>query len=132
MSRIFFSESDFFSKSIIPGHPLHPIKSAEAGVFLGEADTEELAAGAHKFLAPALGPKPVRHCAPTMQATVELVYRYKFSLWRTTGPSTVMRISSSSGRTTCTYVRAERRVKWPPKSEQGVSRTVARCDSDQE
>ncbi|KAK5989576.1 Cytochrome P450 monooxygenase alnD [Cladobotryum mycophilum] len=45
LANIVFSESDFFTKHIIPGHPLHPIKT--------------------------LGPKAVRHYAPTMQLTVE-------------------------------------------------------------
>ncbi|XXH06121.1 hypothetical protein Hte_012566 [Hypoxylon texense] len=70
LSNIVFSESDFFTKNIIEGHPLHPIKNQEAGVFLGDTDTEEWRT-AHKFLPPAFGPKAVRHYAPTMQATVE-------------------------------------------------------------
>ncbi|KAI8629062.1 cytochrome P450 [Xylariaceae sp. FL1651] len=70
LSNIVFSESDFFTKKIIEGHPLHPIKNKEAGVFLGDTDTEEWRT-AHKFLPPALGPKAVRHYAPTMQKTVE-------------------------------------------------------------
>ncbi|KAI0169679.1 cytochrome P450 [Hypoxylon sp. FL1284] len=70
LSNIVFSESDFFTKRIIDGHPLNPIKNREAGVFLGDTDTEEWRT-AHKFLPPAFGPKAVRHYAPTMQATVE-------------------------------------------------------------
>ncbi|KAI0482544.1 cytochrome P450 [Xylariaceae sp. FL0804] len=70
LSSIIFAESDFFTKKIIEGHPLYPIKNKEAGVFLGDTDTEEWRT-AHKFLPPALGPKAVRHYAPTMQATVE-------------------------------------------------------------
>lgn len=70
LSTIFFAESDFFTKQIIPGHPLFAIKSQEAGVFLGDTDSEEWRV-AHKFLPPALGPKAVRHYAPTMQQTVE-------------------------------------------------------------
>ncbi|KAI1323026.1 cytochrome P450 [Xylariaceae sp. FL0255] len=70
LSNIVFSESDFFTKKMIPGHPLHPIKDVNAGVFLGDTDTEEWRT-AHKFLPPALGPKAVRHYAPTMQRTVE-------------------------------------------------------------
>ncbi|KAI1759416.1 cytochrome P450 [Hypoxylon sp. FL1150] len=70
LSNIVFSESDFFTKNIIEGHPLHPIKNKEAGVFLGDTNTEEWRT-AHKFLPPAFGPKAVRHYAPTMQATVE-------------------------------------------------------------
>ncbi|KAH6634725.1 cytochrome P450 monooxygenase [Chaetomium sp. MPI-SDFR-AT-0129] len=70
LASIVFAESDFFSKSIIKGHPLHPIKNREAGVFLGDTDTEEWRM-AHKFLPPALGPKAVQHYAPTMQVTVD-------------------------------------------------------------
>ncbi|KAH7018329.1 cytochrome P450 [Microdochium trichocladiopsis] len=70
LANIFFSETDFFTKLIVPGHPLHPIKLQAAGVFLGDTDTDEWRA-AHKFLPPALGPKAVRHYAPTMQQTVE-------------------------------------------------------------
>jgi cytochrome P450 len=73
LSMIFLSEDHYFSKRIIPGHPLHPIKSQEAGVFLGDTDTEEWRL-AHKFLPPALGPKAVRHYAPTMQQTVEQAF----------------------------------------------------------
>ncbi|KAK5628325.1 hypothetical protein RRF57_004040 [Xylaria bambusicola] len=42
----------------------------EAGIFLGDTDTEEWRI-AHKFLPPALGPKAVRHYAPNIQKTVE-------------------------------------------------------------
>ncbi|KAJ5487989.1 hypothetical protein N7530_002289 [Penicillium desertorum] len=70
LSAIVFSESDFFTKKINEAHPLHPIKNQQAGVFLGDTDTPEWRA-AHKFLPPALGPKAVRHYAPTMQETVE-------------------------------------------------------------
>ncbi|KAJ5377930.1 Cytochrome monooxygenase alnD [Penicillium cataractarum] len=70
LSAIVFAESDFFSKKINEAHPLYPIKNQEAGVFLGDTDTPEWRA-AHKFLPPALGPKAVRHYAPTMQSTVE-------------------------------------------------------------
>ncbi|KAG0158709.1 hypothetical protein PDIDSM_6228 [Penicillium digitatum] len=70
LSAIAFAESDFFTKRINETHPLHPIKNQQAGVFLGDTDTPEWRA-AHKFLPPALGPKAVRHYAPTMQETVE-------------------------------------------------------------
>lgn len=69
-AAIVFAESDFFTKKIIPGHPLYPIKNENAGVFLSDTDTEEWRV-AHKFLPPAFGPKAVRHYAPTMQKTVE-------------------------------------------------------------
>jgi cytochrome P450 len=74
LAQIVFSESDFFSKTIGPGHPLHPIKNQAAGVFLGDTDTEEWRT-AHKFLPPAFGPRAVRHYAPTMQRTVEDAFR---------------------------------------------------------
>lgn len=74
LSQIFFSEDDYFSKKIVPGHPLFPIKSKEAGVFLGDTDTDEWRL-AHKFLPPALGPKAVKHYAPTMQRTIEASYK---------------------------------------------------------
>lgn len=73
ISQIFFAESDYFSKHIVPGHPLYPIKSQEAGVFLGDTDTDAWRQ-AHKFLPPALGPKAVKHYAPTMQKTVEQAF----------------------------------------------------------
>jgi hypothetical protein len=69
-AAIVFAESDFFTKLINKNHPLYPIKNKQAGVFLGDTDTEEWRV-AHKFLPPALGPKAVRHYAPTMQKTVE-------------------------------------------------------------
>ncbi|KAK3387849.1 cytochrome P450 [Podospora didyma] len=69
-----FTEGDFFSKRIIEGHPLFPIKNEQAGVFLGDTDTEEWRI-VHKFLPPAFGPKAVRHYAPTMQLTVEDAFK---------------------------------------------------------
>ncbi|UZP34862.1 hypothetical protein NXS19_002678 [Fusarium pseudograminearum] len=74
LATIVFGESDFFSKRIIEGHPLFPIKNKEAGVFVGDTDTEEWKE-VHKFLPPALGPKAVRHYAPTMQRTVEDAFK---------------------------------------------------------
>lgn len=74
LAGIFFSENDFFTKDIIPGHPLYPIKNQEAGVFLGDTDTEEWKV-AHKFLPPFFGPKAVRHYAPTMNQTVEDAFK---------------------------------------------------------
>ncbi|KAF4591844.1 monooxygenase [Ophiocordyceps camponoti-floridani] len=70
LCTIFSAESEFFTKDIIPGHPLFPIKDPHAGVFLGDTDTEEWRQ-AHKFMPPALGPKAVRHYAPAMQKCVE-------------------------------------------------------------
>ncbi|CAG7556353.1 unnamed protein product [Fusarium equiseti] len=74
LSNIFLAEDHHFTKEIVPGHPLHPIKNQEAGVFLADTDTEQWRL-AHKFLPPALGPKAVRHYAPTMQRTVESSFK---------------------------------------------------------
>ncbi|KAJ3574318.1 hypothetical protein NPX13_g4405 [Xylaria arbuscula] len=85
LANIAFSESDFFTKSIIEGHPLHPIRDRAAGIFLGDTDTEEWRL-AHKFLPPALGPslsdlhssrrpKAVRHYAPNVQKIVENAFK---------------------------------------------------------
>ncbi|GLI76050.1 hypothetical protein PoHVEF18_004318 [Penicillium ochrochloron] len=74
LSAIVFAESDFFTKKINEAHPLHALKTPAAGVFLGDTDTPEWKV-AHKFLPPALGPKAVRHYAPTMQKTVEDSFR---------------------------------------------------------
>jgi len=70
ISAIVLSESDFFTKKINESHPLAALKTPSAGIFLGDTDTSEWRV-AHKFLPPALGPKAVRHYAPTMQKTVE-------------------------------------------------------------
>lgn len=70
ITAVAFAESDFFTKKINESHPLFALKTPSAGVFLGDTDTEEWRL-AHKFLPPALGPKAVRHYAPTMQKTVE-------------------------------------------------------------
>ncbi|KAJ6118704.1 hypothetical protein N7471_013324 [Penicillium samsonianum] len=70
IAAIAFAESDFFTKEINKAHPLHALKTPSAGIFLGDTDTPEWRV-AHKFLPPALGPKAVRHYAPTMQKTVE-------------------------------------------------------------
>lgn len=74
LSAIVFTESDFFTKKINEAHPLYALKTPAAGVFLGDTDTPEWKI-AHKFLPPALGPKAVRHYAPTMQKTVEDSFR---------------------------------------------------------
>lgn len=70
LASICFTESEFFSKEIVPTHPLFPIKNQAAGVFL--ADTSDPAWKiVHKFLPPALGPKAVRHYAPQMNKCCE-------------------------------------------------------------
>ncbi|KAJ4249790.1 hypothetical protein NW762_012132 [Fusarium torreyae] len=73
VAAVAFAESQFFTKKITESHPLFGIKTPAAGVFLGDTDTPEWKA-THKFLPPALGPKAVRHYAPTMQKTVEKAY----------------------------------------------------------
>lgn len=70
LCNIFSTESEFFSKKIIPGHPLHPFNLEPAGIFFGSTDSENWRV-THKFLPPALGPKAVKHYAPKMQLTVE-------------------------------------------------------------
>lgn len=74
IAAIAFAESDFFTKKINEAHPLFGIKTPEAGVFLGDTDTPEWKI-THKFLPPALGPRAVRHYAPTMQKTIESAYK---------------------------------------------------------
>ncbi|KAE8417271.1 cytochrome P450 [Aspergillus pseudocaelatus] len=74
LSSIVFTESDFFTKKINEAHPLYALKQPAAGIFLGDTETPEWKV-AHKFLPPALGPKAVRHYAPTMQETVEDAFK---------------------------------------------------------
>ncbi|KAJ9143024.1 Cytochrome P450 [Pleurostoma richardsiae] len=70
LATIVMRESEYFTKEITEDHPLAGLKMQEAGVFLG--DTEGPAWRiVHKFLPPALGPKAVRHYAPTMQKSIE-------------------------------------------------------------
>ncbi|RSM16688.1 hypothetical protein CDV31_004460 [Fusarium ambrosium] len=73
VAAVAFAESEFFTKKINDSHPLNGIKTPAAGIFLGDTDTPEWRV-THKFLPPALGPKAVRHYAPTMQRTVEKAY----------------------------------------------------------
>lgn len=70
LSAIVFAESDFFSKNIIEGHPMRPLKNPDAGIFVSDTHTEAWRTS-HKFISPALGPKAVRHYAPIMQQIVE-------------------------------------------------------------
>ncbi|ERF70804.1 hypothetical protein EPUS_08991 [Endocarpon pusillum Z07020] len=70
LALICFSETHFFSKQIIPGHPLFPIKQNKAGVFIGDTNDPSWKV-VHKFMPPALGPKAVRHYAPTMNNCVD-------------------------------------------------------------
>ena len=74
LSAIVFNESDFFTKNIIEGHPMRPLKNKDAGIFVSDTDTEEWRMS-HKFISPALGPKAVRHYAPIMQEAVEQTFQ---------------------------------------------------------
>ncbi|KAL5044012.1 hypothetical protein BDW71DRAFT_216028 [Aspergillus fruticulosus] len=74
LSAIVLAESDFFTKKINEAHPLYPLKTPGAGVFLGDTETKEWR-DAHKFLPPALGPKAVRHYAPTMDSSVKDAFK---------------------------------------------------------
>ncbi|KAK4919526.1 hypothetical protein LTR49_012904 [Elasticomyces elasticus] len=65
IAQIGLSETEFFSKIIVPNHPLYPIKTPDAGVFLADS-TDPSWKIVHKFMPPALGPKAVRHHAPIM------------------------------------------------------------------
>ncbi|KAL7908577.1 cytochrome P450 [Trichoderma velutinum] len=73
LTNIFFTESEFFTKGIIEGHPLHPFNLGDAGIFFGSTDTESWRAN-HKFFPPALGPKAVKHYAPKLQDTIKDAY----------------------------------------------------------
>ncbi|KAK9244610.1 cytochrome P450 [Lipomyces tetrasporus] len=70
LAQICFAESQFFSKEIVPDHPLYPIKNQKAGVFLGDTSNPDWKV-VHKFLPPALGPKAVRHYASPMNSCCE-------------------------------------------------------------
>lgn len=70
LANICFTESEFFTKNVIPGHPLHAFKLGDAGLFFGSTDSESWRV-THKFFPPGLGPKAVKHYAPKMQVTVE-------------------------------------------------------------
>ncbi|KAK4976352.1 hypothetical protein LTR42_003981 [Elasticomyces elasticus] len=65
IAQIGLSETEYFSKIIVPNHPLYPIKTPDAGVFLADS-TDPSWKIVHKFMPPALGPKAVRHYAPIM------------------------------------------------------------------
>ncbi|KAK9261039.1 cytochrome P450 [Lipomyces tetrasporus] len=70
LAQICFAESQFFSKEIVPDHPLYPIKNQKAGVFLGDTSNPAWKV-VHKFLPPALGPKAVHHYASQMNSCCE-------------------------------------------------------------
>lgn len=70
LAQICMSETEFFSKEIVPSHPLFPLKNSEAGVFLADTSDPNWKV-VHKFLPPALGPKAVRHYAPQMNKCLD-------------------------------------------------------------
>ncbi|KAK5690303.1 hypothetical protein LTR17_025980 [Elasticomyces elasticus] len=71
IAQIGLSETEFFSKVIVPNHPLYPIKTPDAGVFLADS-TDPSWKIVHKFMPPALGPKAVRHYAPIMNQELRM------------------------------------------------------------
>ncbi|KAH7346358.1 cytochrome P450 [Rhexocercosporidium sp. MPI-PUGE-AT-0058] len=74
VADVCFAEGGFWSKKINSDHPLYGIKDPLAGVFLLDTDGESWKI-VHKFLAPALSPKAVRHYNPQMQNTAEQAFK---------------------------------------------------------
>ncbi|KAB8265005.1 cytochrome P450 [Aspergillus pseudonomiae] len=69
VAEVAFAESPFFTKATSnPNHPLHPI-SNQNSLFI--CDTNENWRIAHRFIAPALNPKAIRHYHPILQSVVE-------------------------------------------------------------
>lgn len=61
IALVALTESDFFTKNVSNvNHPLYPLFSKTAGVFISDTDSQAWRV-VHKFLPPALGPKAVRH-----------------------------------------------------------------------
>ncbi|TVY82115.1 Cytochrome P450 4F5 [Lachnellula suecica] len=74
VAEVCFGEGGFWSKKINSDHPLYGIKDQNAGVFLSDTDAESWNI-VHRFLAPALSPKAVRHYTPQMQNTAEQAFK---------------------------------------------------------
>lgn len=74
VANICFGEGGYWSKIINSDHPLYGIKDQMAGIFLADTDTESWRE-THKYLAPALSPKAVRHYTPQMQNTAEQAFK---------------------------------------------------------
>lgn len=69
VAEVAFAESPFFTKATSnANHPLHPI-SNQNSLFI--CDTNENWRIAHRFIAPALNPKAIRHYHPILQSTVQ-------------------------------------------------------------
>lgn len=74
VADICFAEGGFWSKKINSDHPLYGIKDPMAGVFLSDTSDPSWHE-VHRFLAPALSPKAVRHYTPQMQNTAEQSFK---------------------------------------------------------
>jgi len=74
VADVCLGEGGFWSKKINSDHPLYGIKDQMAGVFLSDSDSESWNV-VHRFLAPALSPKAVRHYTPQMQNTAEQSFK---------------------------------------------------------
>ncbi|KAI9650423.1 hypothetical protein NHQ30_000437 [Ciborinia camelliae] len=74
VANVCFGEGGYWSKVINSDHPLFGIRNDMAGIFLSDSDTESWRE-THKFLAPALSPKAVRHYTPQMQNTAEQAFK---------------------------------------------------------
>jgi cytochrome P450 len=72
VAGVAFAESPFFTKATSNvNHPHHAI-SFQTALFL--CDTNENWRQAHRFIAPAMNPKAIRHYHPLMQSAVESSY----------------------------------------------------------
>ncbi|KAJ5168033.1 cytochrome P450 [Penicillium canariense] len=68
VADVAFSEGPYFTKATSnPNHPLYPINNQHA-LFL--CDTNENWRTAHRFIAPSMNPKAIRHYHPLMQKVV--------------------------------------------------------------
>lgn len=74
VADVCFGEGGFWSKKINSDHPLYGIKDPMAGVFISDTDGESWNI-VHRFMAPALSPKAVRHYTPQMQHTAEQSFK---------------------------------------------------------
>ncbi|QSZ35283.1 hypothetical protein DSL72_008152 [Monilinia vaccinii-corymbosi] len=74
VASVCFGEGGYWSKVINSDHPLYGIRNDMAGIFLSDTDTDSWRE-THKFLAPALSPKAVRHYTPQMQNTAEQAFK---------------------------------------------------------
>jgi cytochrome P450 len=73
VAAVCFAEGGYWAKIINSDHPLFGVRDELAGVFLSNSNTEAWHQ-VHKYLAPALSPKAVRHYTPQMQDTAEKAF----------------------------------------------------------